>query len=93
MIDRIEVLDGVFIYKIIFVGHPVRKAQKHIARMDSNANWWGGFSWKLSSAPLTIAELLDIINGLQLCWNMRYNQIVVWSDSIEAMHQPLPLGL
>lgn len=48
-------------------------------------NWMGGFSCKLTTVLPTIAELIGINNGLQLCWNRGYSNIVVMTDCTKTL--------
>ena len=48
--------------------------------------WMGGFSCKLYKVPPTIAELIAMMHGLNLCWQANHRKVNVFSDSTEAIN-------
>ena len=52
---------------------------------DNSNNWLGGFMCKLTAIPVSIAEIIGIIHGLNLCWSRGYRQVLVHTDSMEAI--------
>ena len=53
---------------------------------NSNGDWRGGYALKLTNVPPSIAELIAIIQGLQICRNRSYKKIHIWTNSLEAVN-------
>lgn len=54
--------------------------------LDHNGEWLGGFSCKLTMVPSVFAELLGLIHGLNWCWDRGHREVVIYSDSTEAIN-------
>lgn len=52
---------------------------------DDKGNQIKEFFKYLGYQPSTTAELLGILEGLQFCWNARFNKINIYSNSAEAL--------
>ncbi|XP_028757805.1 uncharacterized protein LOC114716910 [Neltuma alba] len=53
---------------------------------DENGNWITGFQKRLGRVPSTIAELIGITTGLQICKQQGFDKVLVYTDSLEAIH-------
>ncbi|XP_028760097.1 uncharacterized protein LOC114744950 [Neltuma alba] len=53
---------------------------------DENGNWIVGFHKRLGRVPSTTAELLGITTRLQICRQQGFDKVLVYTDSLEAIH-------
>ncbi|XP_028752652.1 uncharacterized protein LOC114712303 [Neltuma alba] len=53
---------------------------------DYRGHWKGGFQRKLGTMPSTAAEIHAMLTRLQLCKQLGYSKIKLYTDSAEALH-------
>ena len=52
---------------------------------DEHGNWVAGFSAPIGHSEVFLAEQLEILHGLRMCWDMGFRSVVVHSYSTLAM--------
>ena len=53
--------------------------------VDARERWIKGYICKLPRVPPTIAELMALTHGLNICWQASLRKVEVCTDSVEAM--------